>query len=556
MGKKSSQKKQKKVAETQKKISTESNPTKLSEISVGSRLVKISKKTLVLALVIASLIALGFFAIFIWGELTKPMSIAKFIPQDAIGFVEFDANMTGQNWQNYNNLTEGKSFPTITSLINTVNTTLHIDMMKDVYPWLSRRAGISVLQDKKGAIFLEVKNEKQALDFFRQHRLASITEDLLEADIEGVKTYHYIASSPIALTFLGNYLVIASDDTAIKQIIDATKKSALFSNSNFQRIHNAVPQKNRLGFMFARPGQLTQMMPMLPEVLREVLAQNFIAEVASIKALDRVFAIEYVTLFSKQNKGKSLKSREKYKGKLITGLSDKTQFFMGGENAAFMSDKIEAMLSSTSSHVFASYLDETLKGIFDGDVSMEDAKKLLGGEYAFAMDDGQMKMMVRLSDTVEQEKILKKIIKGVESSRVFFPLTVENETIKGSAKMMKVSNTEYKNVKIQGSELEDGSKGIYLAMSDDVAIMTLSLDAMHRTIDTINGSLPSLKATQSYEDYIEPQMESGDDIMYARPHDLEKMLPDIMKFMRNVREISLSTNSFEDGMKAIIFFAP
>lgn len=583
MGKKSSQKKLKKLSTTEKNttgdISTKKSTTKnpannltesptenqtadMIRSPLGSRLFGLSKKTFVAALMVAGLIVLAFFAIFIWGELTKPASIAKFIPQDAVGFVEFDTKIEGNNWQNYNNLTEGKNLPTISALIGEVNTMFTIDIMKDVYPWLSRRAGVALLSDAKGAIFLEVTNEKQALDFFRQHRLTSITEDLKEETIEGVKTYHYIASSPLALAFLGNYLVVASDTEAIGQIIKATKEKSLFSNGNFQRIHNAVPQKNRLGFVFMRPGQLTQMMQSLPSIVSGVLTQNFTAEGVSMKALDDMFIIEHVALFAQK---KSSKNEKKYRGNLIGMCSDKTQLYIGGENFASISDKINGMFSdpsaniqpqAASTNVLTLYLEEAIKSTFDGNISVNDIKTLLAGEYGFAIDNGQMKAVIELTNPAEQEKILKKMIQGVESSRVLFQPIVENDTIKGSAKNMKSSKDEYKGIAIQATEIEGDTKGIYLAIVGDTAIITLSKEEMHRTIDTINGSVPTLKSTQAYEKYFEPQLQAADDIIYARPHDLSNMLPDVLKFLGNISEISLSTNSFEDAVKTIIFFSP
>lgn len=579
MGKKSSQKKLKKLSTTKKNtagdISTKKSLTKIPannatesqtvdtiRPSLGSRLFGLSKKTFVAALMVAGLIVLAFFAIFIWGELTRPASMAKFIPQDAVGFVEFDTKIEGNNWQNYNNLTEGKDFPAISALVAKINTMFTVDIMKDVYPWLSRRAGVALLSDASGAIFLEVTNEKQALDFFRQHRLASITEDLQEETIEGVKTYHYIASSPLTLAFLGNYLVVASDTKAIEQIIKATKEKSLFANSNFQRINNAVPQKNRLGFVFMRPGQLTQMMQSLPSIVSGVLTQNFTAEGASMKALDDMFVIEHVALFSQK---KSSKNEKKYRGNLIGMCSDKTQLYIGGENFASMSDKINGMFvdpsvnmqpQAASTNVLASYLEASLKSTFDGSISVNDIKTLLAGEYGFAIDNGQMKVAIELTNPAEQEKILKKMIQGVESSRVLFQPIVENDTIKGSAKNMKSSKDEYKGVTIQVAEIEGETKGIYWAVVGDIAIITLSKEEMHRTIDTVNGSVPTLKSTQAYEKYFEPQLQAADDIMYARPHDLENMLPDVLNFLGNISEISLSTNSFEDAVKTIIFFSP
>lgn len=561
MGKKSSQKKLKKFSVTDtsaKKSPTENQPTNTTRPSLRSRLFGLSKKAFVVSLMVAGLIVLAFFAIFIWGELMKPASIAKFIPQDAVGFIEFDTKIEGNNWQNYNNLTEGKSFPAISTLVGEINTMFTVDIMKDVYPWLSRRAGVAMLSDAKGAIFLEVTNEKQALDFFRQHRLASITEDLKEENIEGVKTYHYIASSPISLAFLGNYLVIASDDKAIAHIIKATKEKSLFSNTNFQRINNSVPQKNRLGFVFMRPGQLTQIMQVLPGALREILTQNFSAEGASIKALDDMFVVEHVALFQQQ---KSSKNEKKYEGNLIGVCSDKTQFYMGGENIASISDKMSGIfpgmqLQATSTDILATYLGAVIKSTFDGTISMDDIKTLLAGEYGFAIDNGQMKAIIELTNPVEQEKILKKVIQGIESSRILFQPVIENDTIKGSAKNMKTINEEYKGIKIQGSEVEGDFKGVYMATSGGIAIITLSLDEMHRTIDIMNGLVMTLKGTKSYEKYIKPQLQSADDIIYARPHDIENMLPDVLKFLGNIRELSLATNSFEDAVKTIIFFSP
>lgn len=148
------------------------------------------------------------------------------------------------------------------------------------------------------------------------------------------------------------------------------------------------------------------------------------------------------------------------------------------------------------------------------------------------------------------------MIQGIEASRVFFQPIIENDTVKGSAKNMKASRDEYKGVVIQATEIEGDAKGVYLAIVSNVAIITLSREEMYRTIDTVNGSVATLRGTQTYEKYIEPQLQAADDIVYARPRDLVNMLPDVLKFLGTVSEISLATNSFEDAVKTIIFFSP
>lgn len=561
MGKKSSHKKQKKVTSDIEKNIHDVEKADGSAVAVESRFIRLRQKMLALVLMIASLVALAFFAIFIWGELTKPLSISKFIPQDAIGFIELDTNLEGVSWQNYHNLSAQKNIPAISNLIEKINTTLNVDIMKEVYPWLSRRAGIALLSDMKAVLFLEVRDATQALDFFRKHRLKSITEDLQEQDIDGVKTYHYIASSTLSLTVLGNYLIVASDEGAMRQIIQATKNTSLFVNRQFQRIHNAIPQKNRLGFIFARPGQLTQIVPSIPKPWSQTLMQDFIAEGASIKALDNFFAIEHLALFSNKPSGPTEKDstpppRQKYRAELMDAFSDKTQLYIGGQDIG----RIRETIGRISDQSIFDYTKTIIKKTFDGEISFEEMQKLLRGEYALGLDDGAWKMAIQLTNSDEDKKVLQKIIRGVESSRIFFPPVIEDGTVKGSAKSMKKSETEYRGMTIQAMEIEGEMRGLYLATDNQKAMITFSLEAMRRMIDLVStaGTLEniSLKKTSSYETFIAPQLTNADDMIYARPHTLEDMLPDPLKFLRTLSEISLATNSFEDGMKTIILASP
>jgi|GEM_PF-3066904 hypothetical protein len=341
---------------------------------------------------------LALFAVLFWNLFSGPKSIASYLPPDTIAFAEFDARLDGEALASFQLLSEQSNgkWPTVASLVQHVNSFFNVDFVNDIYPWISGRIGFALLGDRRSAIFLEVKDEELALDFFRSRRISGIEETLQEKVIDGVTTYQYPASSPTVLFALGNSVVVASDETAAAAILQARRRS-LSSDEAFLRVARGF-SRHSFGLVYGKPAELfllrdnASMSPTVSPVesplqpLMRSLVQHFSREAVGIDILNDMIFIQHHALFSENVRSKNLifpVHGEKYRASLARSFSDKTEFFAGGANFKRTSEIIDILTAPARLDAFLRSwmpLYDTLKN-FPVD------------EYAIGNEGGQWKAL-------------------------------------------------------------------------------------------------------------------------------------------------------------------
>ena len=551
MGKKSSSKKQKLH---EKNVSPDTKaPAPRGRFAEWTR-----EKWLATGLMVVALVMLSFAAVVSWIHLMQPKPISLLVPKDTIAIAEIDTDLADTQWEKYNALTNnGIGLPAVGDLIGVLNTALHVDLTKDIYPWLARRASVALLADFKPALFLEIKDQPQALAYFQNRRLEGTSEQFQQKEYRGTTFYQYVASSPFSIFSIGGYLVIAGDESSAKRIVDAAhdKNETLYAQLAYQHIASAFPD-DRLAFVYGKPGYLkllagdtsaqfptsatsqSSITPLVPssqpspqnslQQLTQTLEQSFSSILAgegmSIKALDDKLLIEHLALFSDATRAAKifLKLPQKYQAHLAEFFSPETEFFTGGENMPLVMQKFATLIASkeTSQQAIETNINAQITEFFGGKLTTQEFATLTQHEYAIGLDHGAMKIAIALTGTEqEKDRLLKKLMYALQ---------------------WKLLNTQLTSRVI-----------------GDVGIIASSQESLADATDLwSHPEKPNFKTSQVYQQIITPQMQSSDDIIFAKPASLQNFLPDSLAFLKNIPALSIGSTAFEDGMKTTMLIAP
>lgn len=499
------------------------------------------EKWIAIMLVVVSLIMLGWAAIISWGQLTKPKSLSLFLPKETIAMAEINTDFDHQQWRNFAELSEkgtqnqSSHIPKITDLITSLNTALSIDFANDVYPWLSRRVGVALLSDLRPALFLEVRNEQKALEYFQRRRLQGTEGRFEEKVYRGVTMRQYVSSSPFAIMKLGRYLVIAGDEKTAREIIDASKDKSgtLYSQYAFQRTSSALGGDN-LGFFYGKPGYLKTLTNTrsLPETVSMESSLTYVlaGEGISIKALEEVVAIEHLALFNDETRKAKIfiKMPQKYQANLAEYFSPETEYFIGGINMPEVVKKFSLLSASknVSPEAMEMALKTKLESWFQGKLSQQELEGLTRHEYAVGIDHGALKIAIQFENAeAENERLIKKLAFALPPSTY--------------------------------------------RMLGNVGIVSTSPDELTRTVNAWTSQTgETFKTSSAYRQLIEPQMQSADDVFFARPSEefskntftqglrMLDAWPLIEQVMNRIPQMAMTSTAFEDGIKTTILIAP
>lgn len=534
MGKKSSSKKQKRIAEQ----SGDSAKNKKSKGHLLSRLeMKIwaREKWLATGLMVVALLVLGLATFISWQRLMAPKSISLFVPRDTVAMAEIDTDFADSQWQNMSG--------NIADLVHAIDTTFQVNFTNDVYPWLARRAGIAMLSNFKPAIFLEVKDEKQALAFFQNRQLQgaqdATTQQLKDSEYRGVMLHEYAESSPFTFMMLGRYFIAASDESVAKSIIDASndKSGALYDQYAFQRVKNSF-SGDHVAFLYGKPSYFTNLIPGLKGPEDGLLSSIFSGEGVSIKALKDMIAIEHMAFFNDDIRGKKefLKIPKKYRTNLAEFFSPDVTFFAGGENLSLVFEKFATLLATkdmTTEAITAGLTIKVSQLVGGGNASgliVKSMTDLAKNEYAFGIDHGAIKIALQVSEEGAQEMSREETQKTEQKIKQFV------------AALQALPDLQRETVSWK--------------MVGNVAVITSTPDELTKTLALwSDAKQSSLKYSAAYSRIIEPQMQSADDIIYMKPVALGSLIPEPFTLLGSISEMSIASTAFEDGMKTTVLIS-
>lgn len=578
MGRKSSSKKQKHLDEQAAK---EAAALKKS-MRIWTR-----EKWLATGLVLIGLVLFILVGLASWSYLMRAKSISLFVPRDTIALAEINTDFTDPQWTWFDQMANGMAdevademsdvtlatFPKLPDLITTLNDTLQIDFTKDIYPWLSRRAGAALLPGLKPVLFLEVKDKKQALDYLRSRHLQDGAEHFTEVAYRGFTMYEYAESSPFTIVSIGRYIVVSSDEETAKKIIDASKdkQGSLYGEYTFQRIKSAF-SGDRLAFIYGKPAYLdaltTSNTPVfsadtnasqpsrqsLLQLISSAFSNTLGGEGVSIKMVKSMLVVEHEALLSEATRAAKsfLKVPEKYRATLAEFFTPEVRLFAGGIDLPAVLSQFSSLVATKirSSQTTESQLGTVIIELLGNKLSIDDLTNLTKHEYAIGLEPeiaanvppssaypSSLKFVVRFGpETSDQQRqvLLKKAATALQS---LDPRLLNSPAQNSPAQNLR-SNLSYPTT-----------------LLGDVGVITATQQLMAQTVAAYTGgNKNSLRMSALYAQMIAPQMQSADDILYLQPSKIQ--LPVSLSWLRAVSQLSMASTAFEDGMKTTVLIAP
>lgn len=569
-----------------------------------------SQRIIASALFLAALGLLAFVGIFIWGALGTPKSIASYLPRTTVAFAEINTNLESRDWKELKS-----AFPNINpeeKLINTLKTFFGGDPQKDIMPWISRNSGVAVLKNGQWIGFFEVKDTDAALNFFRNRTLQGVTDALSPVQYKGETLYEYTTSNGSVLIFLGNYLVMTPNENIAHDIVDATQNPdmQLKTDPAFLAARQSLPRKLlgnayinaplMLSQEFDTQSPLSSSLDTLKKIFIPTLSKIITSEIIGMKPWNGMLAIEHTALLSDDARatGKNLRPTKKYRAKLMEFFGKETGFFMGGQNVSEMIDKINTWQKIDE------FLSQQVRDAFDERITLQEIKGLLRDEYAIG-NDGGWKIVIKLDDPETQKNILKKMLLGMQSSRLILAPARNNGNntqsdgtpadmiLTGIAKDLTIEQKKYKDIaynalqttpdastqNAQNTQVANGAAanttptspapaavtndtGMFIAVLDDKAVITFSEKALKDTIDLWTASGFHFGQADADKKAFDELLSTGDDLFYInKKYDTngtwQKYFPDsISQIFTLGQRVIVSSNAFEEGIKTIVLIAP
>lgn len=589
MGRKSSSKKQKHIDEQAAKDAAALKKS----MRIWTR-----EKWLATGLVLIGLALFILVGLASWSYLMRAKSISLFVPRDTIALAEINTDFNDPQWMWFDQMANGMTdertyeltnevtnkvtdgmvnavsgvalatFPKLPDIITALNDTLQIDFTKDIYPWLSRRAGAALLPGLKPVLFLEVKDKKQALDYLRSRHLQDGAEHFTEVAYRGFIMYEYAESSPFTIVSIGRYIVISSDEETAKKIIDSSKdkQGSLYGEYTFQRIKSAF-SGDRLAFIYGKPAYLDALttsntpvfsadtntsQPSRQSVLQLIgsaFSSTLGGEGMSIKMVKNMLVIEHEALFSEATRAAKsfLKVSEKYRATLAEFFTPEVRLFAGGIDLPAVLSQFSALVATKtrSSQTTESQLGTVIIDLLGDRLSIDDLANLTKHEYAIGLEP---EIAANVPPSSAYPSSLKFVVR-------FGPETSDQQRqvlLKKAATAMQSLDPRLVNSPSQN--LQSGLS-YPTTLLGDVGIITATQQLMAQTVAAYtSGNKNSLRTSELYAQMIAPQMQSADDILYLQPSKIQ--LPTSLRWLSAVSQLSMASTAFEDGMKTTLLIAP
>lgn len=318
----------------------------------------LSVRIIAMCLVITAVAMLGYVGVIAWGEVNRPKSIARYMPRDVRGFIEWNIDMNDDEAYAGKALMQaldttgiicgrtcGKTFAdNIANEVLDHDVTGKIDTAIDIRPWAARRAGVAMMKNGEMVWYVEAQEEKNAMAFFAKHAAEKNMKLIGGASAyRGVPIYQYednvgdgtgafaktgALAVTGALAKVDNYVMFAARADTLMRVIDAVADTATLANdTDYERIQNSVPRA-RLGFLYindealsAAEAQNASQVPGIgvpsADALKSLIQgispstrQSIVSlitlhgrggrTVANLRALNDRFALEYVTHYTPQ----------------------------------------------------------------------------------------------------------------------------------------------------------------------------------------------------------------------------------------------------------------
>lgn len=584
MGRKSSEKKKRKIIEEHKvaKIThkPEHKPVHPVTPLIPARKLEIPYRRILSALISVTFL---FVIVFVGANLFKKafsaMPLSEILPYDkVIALIEINTNADHTQMVKAEKLLKNSAYSSVNS-IQKLNKRLSVDVEKDIKPWLGRNIGIAEIELPEGDLatvfFIETLSQKASDEFLKKIAEKNLSE-LSQKDIVQSFALRYPGEDRskdflMYTAYLEDYVIFSPSDKAIRLVISKENKSSkkVANSDEYEKAQENLPI-NRIASIFMNfDKSQDKLFQKYGEILNSAFLNSaikpfaalFSAESAVLTAGDNSFAVEsFINLNSSYLKGnKYTSSKEKYSANLMDYVSQDAYIFWGGQNLEKQVKKIVAVLSEgeeSTNRIFEEMLKNYSEKYLGSSVSMEDdIYPLVTDEFLLAVSkkDGKnaYTLLLKLDDPLEDGLKLQKIANNfISSGAVFEPHieehslpdgTVSKELVATPEELIKSEST-YKDIAIYEMETESKNWGIYYAIFDSSAIISTSKKALTEDLDVaLNSSQNSLKKSNIFAFQIAPLMNYSDEVSYFD-------LSQILQKASFIKSLSTSRQYVSDGI--------
>ncbi|MDD3862055.1 MAG: DUF3352 domain-containing protein, partial [Candidatus Gracilibacteria bacterium] len=531
----------------------------------------------VLVLIMLSLLVMVGFLLF--NKAFKPASIAKIIPgKNVIALLEINSNFQHSQIIKGTDLMKNHQEYSKENFVKYIETQFKVNYETELASWLGRSVGVVFLSSEKenGAMnklyFAEMSEKESAKQLFSKGEVISYEG----AEIYFVKENFYA-------TFVGDYVFISAEKSAVKEFIDSQKDKGerLYSFQKYRKINDNLPI-NKIAFVYLDFEKINngfiQNFPILSEKGLSIESLSpffniFKAEGFALIAMNNNFVIQsFLSLDAeKLESGQYIASREKYHARMMNFVSTDALAFWGGVNLEYQLKRTVEVFSGGNAESMAfinAIIQSYVQKHFGKDMDFrKDLLPLLTKEYALAVEEidnkNVYKIILELGEKemgdLKLEEIMEKFIK---SGGLFTPTVVDRVLADGTTtrEIMAVpeevnkSETDYKGVKINGLKIGERNWGIYYSTIENIAVIATDIEGVKNAIDISSKEKQNLKSTAIFDYQIAPILENSDEITYFN---IKKLAPLFVgenylnEYLKPIMSFSSGKNYFNDGIVTI-----
>jgi len=524
----------------------------------------------------------------------RPIDFAEMLPKDStIALMQINVNSGHEQVRRfYNSLNKYEAFHP-NSIENILNETFDIDYDIEVKPWLNRQVGFAIIKNPQSEgeydmlYFVETRDIAATKEFMKSRGLESQEDYLLDEEYKGEKIYHHALSQSFNFAFLNNYLVLAENLDAVKQVINSMKSSELklVEDPDYQKVSQNLPITT-LTFAYLDVSKLVQYLKQNEEFMsekgRELLAFEPFLKIYNAYGFTGMIennnlAMQSFTAVDKAYlDGQDLLNFDsKFKAEFLTMLPSDVKAYAGGLNLTKQFHRYSEIFGvggEVSYLIFEGALRALKSEYFGDEIDLEeDLFPLLQKEYLLAVtgdeQDQATTIILGLKDPVRDKDKINNIAESfIRKSALLAPKVVEVELEDGtkaeeivtSEVTIEKTEEEYHGYSINSLDVGSPGWGVYYILLDDKLVITTKLETMKQIIDLFIDSSGNFRSTDVFRDNVSPVMRTSDEILFFDVAYLLKNfvgeLPEGFEpYSEPFSHISIGKNYFKDGISTINF---
>lgn len=526
----------------------------------------------------------------------RPEDLSEFLPADStIALLQLSTDTGQEQVQKFFSALDRHSVYQYENFISLIEDFTDTDFDAGLKPWISRQIGVALIEkpDTKGQFdglfFAETRDRSEALRFMKGRGLTNQEDYILDDEYRGVKIYRYALSRSYKFSFINSYLVIANNESVLKQTIDVSKGyyPKLSSTKNYQKISQNLPVNNLFFSYFDIQKSiklLKENEDFMSEKGRELLAFEPFLKIYRAFGLTVVIENDNLALqtFSSLDEDylgeKSFITFDtKFRANLLEYIPEDTVFYTGGLDLKKQIYKLKDLLGSggrISNLIFEGMIRAQKNKYLGEEIKLEeDIYPLLEGEYAFSVIEREQQegvtIVLELQDPINDRSRIEALANSfIRKSAILAPKIVEveledgtvSQEIRTTTEEIKRSTIDYKAYEINSLIIGEQPWGVYYIILDNMLIASSKNEFLKESIDLFSdsrdGGVASLRQTDIFREIISPVLRTSDEVMYFDISYIINIINDAVPeyldpYMQPFVAASTGKNYFKDGISTI-----